>query len=586
MAARRRKQRTVRGVIRISFLRRRMGLATRDGVVAALAVLVIAGGIGFVVYRSAVRGLDTEVKAHLRSLADGAAALTDGDGLAQIREPDDKGTELYERVRDPHNRLLAANPNIAYIYTARMVDDRVFFITDAAVVAPGEEDDTSDVNLEYTDATDAMRTALIEERGVVEDRAYTDEWGTFLSAYSPVFDSSGEFVGVVGADIELSEYDARIAAIRGSLWIGLALALVASALCGAGVWFLRRSAVRAEAAQAEERATFEQRERDRAEQARLSELASLRRSEEAHVAALEQLRAEQVQAVTTEAEERRRAELCRLADDLDVSIRDLIREVHASVDRMHASAASVTQVAGDMIERSNRVAEVAHDTVALSAQGTTAADELSASIAAIRHQARHSDEIATAAVRRVEQARTAIDDLASTSRSVGDIIGFINGIAGQIRLLALNATIEAARAGEAGKGFAVVASEVRELAAQVNGATDEIARQIEEIQGATRVSVADVSDVAATIEEVSSSIRSMAGAVDEQERASVEIARIVTRSVQGADRISSTIDAVHAGAEHTSRSADDVIRATDQLDDQAKLLERTFADFLVSVRSA
>ncbi len=549
-------------------------------------MLLIAAGIGFVVYRSAVSGLEDEVKANLRTLADSAAALTDGDGLAQIREEEDKGTALYEAVRAPHNRLLEANPNIAYIYSARLVDDRVFFITDAAVLVPGEPDDTSPVNLEYTDATPAMRQALIEQRTVVESSAYTDDWGTFLSAYAPVFDGSGGFVGIVGADIRLTDFQSRVESIRGSLWIGFGLALLASIVCGVGVWFVRRAGVRAEAKQIEDRALFEQLESERAEQARRSELESLRRSDEAHIAALEQLRTEQVQAVTSEAEQRRREELRKLADALDVSIKGVLSQVDASVRRMQQTASSVTQVADDMIDRSDRVARVANDTAALSAQGTSAAWDLSASIAAIRSQTRHSIDVAALAVQRVEQARAAIDTLAATSGAVGDIIGFINGIAGQIRLLALNATIEAARAGESGKGFAVVANEVRELAAQVNGATDQIARQIEEIQGATQASVDDVLQVAATIEDVSGSIRMMAEAVDGQESASAEISRFISLSVEGAGRISTTIDAVHTGAAHTGRSAADVLDATGQLDEQARLLQRTFDDFLVTVRSS
>ncbi len=82
------------------------------------------------------------------------------------------------------------------------------------------------------------------------------------------------------------------------------------------------------------------------------------------------------------------------------------------------------------------------------------------------------------------------------------MVGMISGIAGQTNLLALNATIEAARAGAAGEGFAVVASEVKALAEQTAKATEEIARQIGEVQGSTAQAVTAIGGITARIREI------------------------------------------------------------------------------------
>lgn len=80
-----------------------------------------------------------------------------------------------------------------------------------------------------------------------------------------------------------------------------------------------------------------------------------------------------------------------------------------------------------------------------------------------------------------ENASSEIITLSEKSKSIGDIIGAIHGIAEQTNLLALNAAIEAARAGEAGKGFAVVADEIKKLSEQSSDSTQKIDTILKEV---------------------------------------------------------------------------------------------------------
>src|SRR3546814_11150569 len=77
------------------------------------------------------------------------------------------------------------------------------------------------------------------------------------------------------------------------------------------------------------------------------------------------------------------------------------------------------------------------------------------SIEEIGSQVSQSTRIVRQAVDEAQRTDTIIRTLAEAAHKIGEIVDFINNIAGQTNLLALNATIEAARAGEAGKGFAV-----------------------------------------------------------------------------------------------------------------------------------
>ena len=124
-----------------------------------------------------------------------------------------------------------------------------------------------------------------------------------------------------------------------------------------------------------------------------------------------------------------------------------------------------------------------------------ATEELSASVGEISGQVQGSAREAREAVALAERTNATVEELDQTATRIGEVVKMINAIAAQTNLLALNATIEAARAGAAGRGFAVVASEVKGLAAQTATATEDITRQVNEIQAATGQAVTAIRSI-------------------------------------------------------------------------------------------
>ena len=286
-----------------------------------------------------------------------------------------------------------------------------------------------------------------------------------------------------------------------------------------------------------------------------------------------------------EGAERREAMLA-MAADLEAKVGETVGMVSSAAHELSATAHAMTETAARSNEQATSVAAAAEQTSMNVRNVATASEELSASISEISRSVTQSSRITTQAVEEARRTDGVVRTLSDAVRNIGDVVKLISGIAGQTNLLALNATIEAARAGEAGRGFAVVASEVKGLAMQTGRATEDIARQIAQIQEATGDAVASIEAISATIDEVNHIATAIASAVEEQGSATQEIARSVGQAAAGTQQVTSNIGHVSQGATITGEAARNVLQAATELSERASRLHTDVGHFIAEVRSA
>jgi len=278
-------------------------------------------------------------------------------------------------------------------------------------------------------------------------------------------------------------------------------------------------------------------------------------------------------------------------DKIAAAITNFNGEVSASLDVVARAAGSLQATANGLAANAEETTRQSTAVAAASEESSSnvqtvaaATEELSSSVREIGRQVDQSTRIAGQAVAQAQQSRTVMDGLAMTAQKIGDVVSLIADIASQTNLLALNATIEAARAGEAGKGFAVVAAEVKSLASQTARATEEIGRQIGEVQMATQKSVGAITEIGDTIEAMNTISIAVAAAVEEQEAAIAEISRNVQEAAKGTQEVSGNIAGVSTAAAETGTSSTLVLAAADELSRQSATLRGQVDGFFATIQ--
>jgi methyl-accepting chemotaxis protein len=165
-----------------------------------------------------------------------------------------------------------------------------------------------------------------------------------------------------------------------------------------------------------------------------------------------------------------------------------------------------------------------------------------------------------------------MNEVTSTMRRIGDIIGTIDSIAFQTNILALNAAVEAARAGEHGRGFAVVAAEVRALALRS-------AQAAREIKGLIADSGEQVAAGAHTVASAERTMQQIVGSVDRVSKMIAEIAGATAQQAEGIAEVNHSVAALDTTTQQNAALVEQSTAAAGLLNQQAEALAESVQIF-------
>lgn len=266
------------------------------------------------------------------------------------------------------------------------------------------------------------------------------------------------------------------------------------------------------------------------------------------------------------------AELIDLAGGFNAflaRLREMINDLKGVNAQVRTQAADVGTIARDTDEQTSRQHQDIDSVVTAMNEMSAAAGEVAGFAGEAADNARAArdgisftqDTLGTATrgvdalASDMDQASSAIAQVAQRSEEINRILDVIRGIAEQTNLLALNAAIEAARAGEQGRGFAVVADEVRTLASRTRESTDDISDMIERLK----------EDVDGAVGVIGTGVERATSAVDGTREAGHSLATVVERI----GTIVEHVTQVATAAEEQSSVSEEINRNLTQIGDAA-----------------
>ena len=188
-------------------------------------LLLVNGFIDALFIRRSIVTLREQINVRMLDIANSAASLLDGDIMAKLQKEDVDTPEYQSSLAIlSHFRDQIA---LDFIYGIRDMGNNTFtFTIDPEPVTPGE----------FGTPVATTEALIAASKGIpsVDQEPYQDAWGSFYSAYSPIFDSKGKVAGIIGVDFNAKWYEEQIARqIR-----MIVFACVLSIIGGGGIVFL------------------------------------------------------------------------------------------------------------------------------------------------------------------------------------------------------------------------------------------------------------------------------------------------------------------------------------------------------------
>ena len=443
--------------------------------------------LGLMVYNRSKSLLISQIKDNAANIDKCVAQSVDGTLLDTIQEGDE-GSDNYNEVL-ASLELYRDNAGVEYVYTIRKNEQGIsVFVVDSDPDEPGLPGE------DFGDDSEEIEDAYMGET-VVNPEPYTDEWGTHLSAYSPIYDGQN-VVGLAVVDISMDWINKQTKSLAVLIIVicvivfivGCVGMLIISRMLGTNFKALNDKIVELTQGDGDLTKKIQITTGDEFEVIgnNINELLAYIRNIMISISKNSDLLKDSSEIIAEHVEE---------AEHSASHVSETMEDMSAA---MQETAASINQID----ELMSQINEAFADIVAQAQEGR----KFSANVKSTAVETgRRAVGDKSNAEERAKDISNIIQDKIEKSQAVQQIDLLTNNILSiteQTNLLALNASIEAARAGEAGRGFTVVASEIGKLAQDSANSATEIQAVSEMVINAVNELAEEATEMSLFIDEI------------------------------------------------------------------------------------
>ncbi|NGZ77110.1 methyl-accepting chemotaxis protein [Saccharibacillus alkalitolerans] len=543
--------------------------------------------------RSAIQqtALNTMQKDTQRLAENTAAVLGEQSEAIENVYSGGESTEAYRSLRSQLNNLRLQS-GVLYVYMLNKTDSGWIYTVDGA---PWDDEEYSQLGTEAEFDADA-ESELLRGETVNTPVAYSEEWGSLFSSFTPIRDAEGAAIGYLGIDVSAATLEQVTSATLSDTYRIVIPFFAAVLLLSMLVMLLVINRL-------------------------LKQVAGIK-------AGLEQAAEGNLDVSVRRITGDQLGDIAKLTEHMTARMAGMIEEIKVGAETLVRSSGRVEETANTNRQQAEEMARAIHEIAAGSMQqaeqteqASRLTDELGGMMdevgSYVRQFAGMSEQLGTlqAQVSRehgtlLEKSRGnahRVDDLTSMSRELNEktklaasISGRLNAIVKQTQILSLNAAIEASRAGEAGKGFAVVAGEMGGLAQQSKDSIQEIESiltsfvvQVDRMNEHFEANRTDVRQQELQISEcleafeavrgISMQIEELAGRLDrrtaDMQDARREVEQHMNDIASATEQTSAMTEEVSASAEEQQRSAGELSGISGRLSELADRMQSAVGQF-------